>query len=128
MADLLGLANLLQFVQSWWAVVLGYGLVGITIAGFIAAGLLLPFGTRVRIACWIAAALVLENAIVFGWGAKIGADRVQAQWDWTIEVEHVEGEKIRTDAERLVVDEPPDSRVLTHDPWNRDSRPSGSKP
>lgn len=126
LANLLGMADLLHTIKSWWAVVLGYGVVGLVVAGFVAAGLFLPFGSRVRISCWVAAVLVLAGAVIWAWGDKHGADRVKADWDWTLKVEAVEGEKVRTDAERLVVPEPPDR--LSNDPWNRDSRPEGGKP
>jgi hypothetical protein len=126
LANLLGLSEAWNSIMTWWGIVLGYGVVGLVIAGLIAAGLFLPFGPRVRITCWVAAAAVLGHAFAFAWGAKTGAERVQADWDWAIKVEHVEGEKHRADAERLVVDEPPDR--LSNDPRNRDGWPSGSKP
>jgi hypothetical protein len=126
LANLLGLSDAWHGIMTWWSILLGYGVVGLVIAGLIAAGLFLPFGARVRITCWVAAAVVFSIAFAFAWGAKTGADRVKADWDWTLKVEARDGEKARTDAERLVHDEPPDQ--LRDDPRNRDGWPSEGKP
>ncbi len=121
LANLLGLGEAWHSIMTWWGILLGYGAVGLVIAGLVAAGLFLPFGSRVRIGCWVLAAAVFGHALAFAWGAKQGADRVKADWDWAIKVEHEEGEKIRADVDRTVRDELPDR--LSNDPWNRDRKP-----
>jgi hypothetical protein len=51
-------------------------------------------------------------------GYRNGERNVQEQWSASIEQEQKDGEKARSNAERLVRDEPPDS--VRDDPWNRD--------
>lgn len=126
LANLMGLGEAWHSIMTWWGILLGYGAVGLVIAGLVAAGLFLPFGTRVRITCWVVAADIFVIAFAFAWGAKTGADRVKADWDWTIKQEQIEGEAARTDAERTVHDEHPDR--LRDDQRNRDNWPVDRKP
>jgi hypothetical protein len=94
--------------------------------GLIAAALAVAFiapGVRTRLAAVCAALCIIIATIAYSVGLKRGSDRVKADWDWTLELEHREGEAARTDAERAVRVEPADSGVLADDPWNRDAQP-----
>lgn len=81
-------------------------------------------GIRIKLAAALVAAIVIATTIAYGVGLKRGSDRVKADWDWTLELEHREGEAARTGAERAVRVEPADSGVLADDPWNRDAQPA----
>ena len=94
--------------------------------GLVAAALALAFiapGLRVKLAAVLAALSIIATTIAYTVGLKRGSDRVKADWDWTLELEHRAGEAARADAERAVRVEPADSGVLADDPWNRDAQP-----
>ena len=93
------------------------------IAAALGAAFIAP-GLRNKLAALLAACAVIATTIAYSVGLKRGADRVKADWDWTLEVEHREGEAARSDAERAVRVEPPDGGVLANDPWNRDAKPA----
>ncbi|MBX9825437.1 MAG: hypothetical protein K2Y27_10625 [Xanthobacteraceae bacterium] len=78
---------------------------------------------RVKLAAVLAAVCIIATTIAYSVGLKRGSDRVKADWDWTLELEHREGEAARAAAERAVRVEPADSGVLADDPWNRDAQP-----
>jgi hypothetical protein len=80
-------------------------------------------GVRIKLAGVLAALSIIVTTIAYSVGLKRGSDRVKADWDWTLELEHREGEAARTAAERAVRVEPADSGVLADDPWNRDAQP-----
>jgi hypothetical protein len=95
--------------------------------GLIAAALGVAFiapRARIKLAAVLVACAVITTTIAYSVGLKRGSDRVKADWDWTLEVEHREGEAARGDAERAVRVEPRDSSVLANDPWNRDTKPA----
>ena len=95
--------------------------------GLIAAALGVAFiapGARIKLAAALFACAVITTTIAYGVGLKRGSDRVKADWHWTLEIEHRDGEAARSDAERAVRVEPPDSGVLANDPWNRDTKPA----
>jgi hypothetical protein len=95
--------------------------------GLIAAALGVAFiapRARIKLAAVLVACAVITTTIAYSVGLKRGSDRVKADWDWTLEVEHREGEAARRDAERAVRVEPRDSSVLANDPWNRDTKPA----
>ena len=79
---------------------------------------------RTKLTALGVAASVIITTIAYGVGQKRGADRVKADWDWTLELENREGEHHRTEAERTVHVEPADGGVLRDDPWNRDAQPA----
>ena len=99
--------------------------------GLIAAAAGVAFiapNVRIKLAAVLAALSIIVTTIAYSVGLKRGSDRVKAQWDWTLELEHREGEAARTEAERAVRVEPADSSVLADDPWNRDAQPlAGSR-
>jgi hypothetical protein len=78
---------------------------------------------RIKLAAVLVAASLIATAIAYSVGLQRGSDRVKADWDWTLEIEHREGEQFRAEAERAVRIEPADSGVLADDPWNRDTQP-----
>lgn len=84
-------------------------------------------GMRLRLAALLVAASVIVTTIAYSVGLKRGSDRVKADWDWTLELEHRDGEAARMAAERAVRVEPPDSGVLADDPWNRDAQPAARR-
>ena len=95
--------------------------------GLIAAAAGVAFvapGVRIKLAGVLAALSIIVTTIAYSVGLKRGADRVKADWDWTLEVEHRAGEQVRSDAEHAVRVEPADSGVLANDPWNRDAKPA----
>jgi hypothetical protein len=95
--------------------------------GLIAAALAVAFiapSLRIKLAAVLAALSIIITTIAYSVGLKRGSDRVKADWDWTLELEHREGEAARTAAERAVRVEPADSGVLADDPWNRDTQPA----
>jgi membrane protein implicated in regulation of membrane protease activity len=95
--------------------------------GLIAAAAGVAFvapGVRIKLAGVLAALSIIVTTIAYSVGLKRGSDRVKADWDWTLELEHREGEAARTAAERAVRVEPADSGVLADVPWNRDAQPS----
>lgn len=123
-ANLLGLGWLWHWITSWWDIMLAYGTAGLIVAGLIAVAFLVPvIGLRLRIACLAAAAIIVGLTISFTVGIKKGADRVKADWDWTLAAEATEGETARTDAERSVPEPSVDGGELRDDPWNRDRWP-----
>jgi hypothetical protein len=94
--------------------------------GLIAAALGVAFiapGVRIKLAAVLAALSIIITTIAYSVGLKRGSDRVKADWDWTLDLEHREGEAARTEAERAVRVEPADSGLLADDPWNRDTQP-----
>jgi hypothetical protein len=80
-------------------------------------------GIRIKLAAVLTALSIIATTIAYSVGLKRGSDRVKADWDWTLEREHREGEAARTKAERAVRVESADSGVLANDPWNRDAQP-----
>jgi membrane protein implicated in regulation of membrane protease activity len=95
--------------------------------GLIAAAAGVAFvapGVRIKLAGVLAALSIIVTTIAYSVGLKRGSDRVKADWDWTLELEHREGEAARADAERAVRVEPADSGVLANDPWNCDAQPA----
>ena len=95
--------------------------------GLIAAAAGVAFiapGVRIKLAAVLAALSIIITTIAYSVGLKRGSDRVKRNWDWTLELEHREGEAARAEAERAVRVEPSDSGVLADDPWNRDTQPS----
>jgi hypothetical protein len=94
--------------------------------GLIAAAAGVAFiapGVRIKLAALLAALSIIATTIAYSVGLKRGSDRVKADWDWTLELEHREGEAARAEARRAVRVEPADSGVLANDPWNRDAQP-----
>ena len=81
-------------------------------------------GVRIKLAAVCAILSIIITTIAYSVGLKRGSDRVKAHWDWTLELEHREGEAARAAAERAVRVEPADSGVLADDPWNRDAQPA----
>jgi hypothetical protein len=123
LANMLGLGWIWHWLSSWWDIMLAYGQAGFAMAALVAIAILVPWiGFKARIGCLIAAAITLGHTIAFTVGIKKGADRVKADWDWTLGVEEKQGEQDRADAERFVRPELPDSVQLANDPWNRDRR------
>jgi hypothetical protein len=95
--------------------------------GLIAAAVGVAFiapGARIKLAAVLTALSIIATTIAYSVGLKRGSDRVKADWDWTLELEHREGEAARAEAERAVRVEPVDSGVLADDPWNRDTQPA----
>ena len=95
--------------------------------GLIAAAFGVAFfapGARIKLAAVLVACAVITTTIAYSLGLKRGSDRVKADWDWTLELEHREGEAARAEARRAVRVEPADSGVLANDPWNRDAQPA----
>ena len=93
------------------------------IATALGAAFIAP-GVRLKLVAVLLACAVVTTTIAYSIGLKRGSDRVKADWDWTLELEHREGEAARTEAERAVRVEPADSGVLANDPWNRDAQPA----
>jgi hypothetical protein len=93
------------------------------IVAALAAAFIAP-GVRTKLAALLVAGSVIATTIAYSLGLKRGTDRVKADWDWTLELEHREGEAARADAERAVRVEPADSGVLANDPWNCDAQPA----
>jgi uncharacterized protein YacL len=113
------LADIWHWITSWWGIMLSYGIAGIWVAALIAAAILIPrINLTARIVLLSVAGIIVLCTISFTVGIKKGADRVQSDWDYSIEAETKSGTKDRTDAERTVRAQSPDSVRL--DPWNRD--------
>src|SRR5262245_15994704 len=120
MLRLLDLWHQLQFLLPIirdYAVALG------VIAAAFGVAFIVP-SARVKLIAVLVASAVIATTIAYSLGLKRGSDRVKADWDWTLELEHREGEAARTDAERALRVEPRDSGVLADDPWNRDAQPA----
>lgn len=118
-AEFMGLGSLWHWLTSWWDIMLSYGIAGIWVAALVAAAILIPrINFTARVVLLSVAGIIVLCTISFTVGIKKGADRVKADWDWSIEAETKDGTKDRTDAERTVRAQPPDSVRL--DPWNRD--------
>jgi len=120
---MLALLDLWHQMQGLLPVVRDYAVALALIAAALAVVSIAP-GVRSKLAALLAACAVIATTIAYGVGLKRGADRVKADWDWTLEVEHREGEAARSDAERAVRVEPADSGVLANDAWNRDTKPA----
>jgi hypothetical protein len=120
---MLALLDLWHQMQSLLPVVRDYAVALALIAAALGAAFIAP-GVRSKLAALLAVCAVIATTIAYSVGLKRGADRVKADWDWTLEVEHREGEAARSDAERAVRVEPADGGVLANDPWNRDAKPA----
>ena len=120
---MLALLDLWHRAQGLLPVVRDTALALALIAAALAVVFIAP-GLRSKLAALLAACAVIATTIAYSVGLKRGADRVKADWDWTLEVEHREGEAARSDAERAVRVEPADGGVLANDPWNRDAKPA----
>ena len=70
---------------------------------------------------WLAGALVALLALTWAYHhvKGIGYAQCKAEWTGALVDESREGEQARTDAERDVRDDTPDS--VRNDPWNRDN-------
>lgn len=114
------LAGFWHWVTNWWPIMLSYGVVGLWIAGLVAASVLIPWlNFKVRMALVGIAGLIVLTTAAFTVGIKKGADRVKADWDWQLELEAKQGEKLRDDASDAVRAEP--DSVRDGSPWNRDT-------
>lgn len=120
------LLTIKHMLESWWGIVVSYGVAGIAVIGLLAVALFAPLGPRARLAAFAAAALIVALTASYTVGLKQGADRVKRDWDWTLQVEAKDGEEARTDAERTVPAEPPAS--VRDDIWNRDGWKDGKRP
>lgn len=111
-----------HWITSWWPIMLSYGVAGLWTAGLVAAAVLIPWMSfKVRMALIAVAGLILLTTASFTVGIKKGADRVQDDWDWQLELEAQQGEQVRTDASDTVRNAEPDSSVRNGSPWNRDT-------
>jgi hypothetical protein len=117
------LLDLWHQAQSLLPIVRDYAVALALIAAAFGVAFVVP-GVRIKLTAALVACAVIATTIAYSVGLKRGADRVKADWDWTLEVEHREGEAARGDAERAVRVEPRDSSVLANDPWNRDTKPA----
>jgi hypothetical protein len=117
------LLDLWHQAQGLLPIVRDYAMALALIAAALGTAFVAP-GVRIKLAAALFACAVIATTIAYSVGLKRGTDRVKADWDWTLEVEHREGEGARRDAERAVRAEPPGSGVLANDPWNRDTKPA----
>jgi hypothetical protein len=117
------LLDLWREMQGLLPIVRDYAVALALIAAALGIAFVAP-SVRIKLAAVLFACAVITTTIAYSVGLKRGSDRVKADWDWTLEVEHREGETARSDAERAVRAEPADSGVLANDPWNRDTKPA----
>jgi hypothetical protein len=117
------LFDLWHQAQSLGPIVRDYAVALGLIAGALGVAYVAP-SARIKLFAVLFACAVITTTIAYSVGLKRGADRVKADWDWTLAVEHREGEQVRSDAEHAVRVESPDSGVLANDPWNRDAKPA----
>ncbi len=117
------LLDLWHQAQGLLPIVRDYAVALALIAAALGIAVVAP-GVRSKLAAVLVACAVITTIIAYSVGLKRGSDRVKADWDWMLEVEHREGESARGDAERAVRVEPADSGVLANDPWNRDTKPA----
>lgn len=119
--SIFALAGLWHWITAWWPIMLSYGVAGLWIAGLVAAAVFLPWiSFKVRVAFIVVASIILLCTASFTVGIKKGADRVKADWDWSIDVEAKDGEQDRTDAVRDLGTRSDRSGLRDNDPWNRD--------
>lgn len=105
----------MSFFYGLWPIVAKFGLAGLVVAGLCAFSFFSPVFKKT--ALWLAA-LVITTTIAYTFGVSDGEHRVKVQWDAAIDAAIKQGETARSDAERDIASEPPDS--LRHDPHNRD--------
>ena len=114
--------DLAHLAQAWLPTIRDYAVAIIVVAAALAVAHFAR-GIRTKFAALVVACAIIATTIAYSVGHKRGADRVKADWDWTLETERREGEQVRAEAERAVRVESPDSSVLSNDPWNRDAQP-----
>jgi hypothetical protein len=117
------LQDIQQFIESWLPIVRDYAVALGIIAASLGVAYIIP-GIRAKLAALLVAGAVITTTIAYGIGQKRGADRVQSDWDYSVEAARKSGEQDRADAVRDLGDRAPDERVRQRqaDPWNRDNR------
>lgn len=104
--------------MSWfvglWPLFWHFGIAALVVAACAAGAIYF----RSKTLMWLAV-LVTLTTIAWGAGVRDGEKRVIKQWEAAKQAEFTQGEELRSDAERTVARDTPDS--VRNDPRNRDN-------
>lgn len=107
-----------HFFASWWPIARDYWVAAALILLLLWLAWIAP-GPKSKLLALLCACCVIATTIAYTVGEIRGSSRVKADWDWELGQEHVNGEKLRSDAVGSVRAEP--DSVRAQSPWNRDT-------
>jgi hypothetical protein len=103
-----------------WHILANYSLGFLIVVGLLVFAVVSPILKRTALTLAVAVACCL---FAYSLGIRDEGDRVREQWRESLRLETKNGEKSRSDAERVIAHDTPD--VVRNDPRNRDNWGSG---